>query len=178
MSRLGVVGGASPGYASLFTNSRVLSAPSNKVWSNVDAADQNFARRFGMARLYERNANLIHTLADPKGALEDVNAELYNIAVSKDQTYKKYLDQFRELGFGDEEAIARADILIGREIENELSLLQLRYPYAVGGAEAGGWDPVSAALMEDKSARNLPRTFKAIGSSGGLGVQGGARRRV
>lgn len=178
MSRLGVVGGASPAYYNMFTNAAINISPSGKQWSDITAAPQDFARRFGMARLYERNANLIKTLSDPKGALEQVNNELYSIATTKNAAYRKYLDQFRELGFGEEEAIARADILIGREIENELSLLQLTYPYAVGGAEAGGWDPVSAALMEDKNARNLPRTFKAIGSSGGLGVQGGARKRV
>lgn len=165
------VGSDGAGYGSLFTSGTFLPAPSGKNWGIPANPNQSFARRFGIARLYERNQDLIHTLDDPKAALQGVNNDLYSMINKKAGQYDIYINEFRQLGFGEEEAISRADIMIGRELENELALLQIKKPYATGGAEAGGWDPVSAILGQSNINKG-PRTFKAIESSGGLGVSG------
>jgi hypothetical protein len=163
------VGSDGSGYGSLFTSGTGVKAPSGKKWGKITDPNQGFARRFGIARLYERNQNLLEVLDDPKGALQNVNNDLYGMINVKAGQYDNYINEFRALGFGEEEAISRADIMIGRELENELALLQIKRPYATGGAEAGGWDPVSAILGQSNINR-APRTFKAIESSGGLGV--------
>jgi hypothetical protein len=129
------------------------------------APTNDFARRYGIARLYNRNRNLLKVLSDPTAALTAVNEELGKVAQKGTTHYRKYLDEFRKLGFGEEEAQARADVMIGRDLENSISLMQLRNPYAMGGAEAGGWDPVSAALMHNPDMQRFPRTMRAINTT-------------
>jgi len=175
-------GGSGSGYSALFrvgVGPRGANAESGTRWNTNNSAG-DFARRFGLSRVYERNYNLIKTLDDPKGALQEVNNNIFRIATQKDQNYQGYLDDLRNLGFGEQESIERADIMIGREIENDLFLLGQRYPYAVGGAAAGGWDPVSAILSESNGGklRRLPRTFQAIQSSGGLGTGGPVGKKI
>lgn len=174
MSRY-VRSGNSTGYYKLFeSNAGQSPAPNDQVsWGNVRDAQSSFGRRFGLARMHERNANLIKVLEEPVQALKDVNDELLRRTLDKNAKYQEFLQQLRNLGFGEDEAVARADILIGREIENDLALIQLKYPYAVGGSEAGGWDPVSSALYNNPSTSQVPRTFAAINGSSGLGVKGG-----
>lgn len=162
------------GYRSLFT--AISDDPSHegagaKTWGQEDP-NQEFARRFGIARLYQRNENLITTLVNPSAALGGVNAALYKLGTDKADRYKTFLKEYRMQGFPEEEAVARADMLISRELENDLAMMQVKYPYALGGAAAGGWDPVSA-LLKDSNIRMGPNTFKAIQSSGGLGVGAG-----
>jgi hypothetical protein len=127
-----------------------------------------------MARLYERNDNLIQTLTDPKLALENVQTDLYNLTGEMGNKYNKLLNEFRDLGFSEDECTARADVMIGREMETALAVMQIKNPYAMGGAEAGGWDPVSGLLRANPIAQNAPRTFAAIQQSGGLGLAPGA----
>ena len=160
------------GYNSLFHAYQDKTASgTNKKWG-VDDRDAHFARRFGIARLFQRNNNLIDTLASPKTALETVNNALYSIGTTKAERYQQFINDYRVEGFPEEEAVARADMLISRELENDLAMLQVKYPYALGGAAAGGWDPVSA-LLQDSDINKGPRTFKAIQSSAGLGVRSG-----
>lgn len=171
MSRF-VGGGSGSGYFSLFrVRDASTPSPGGYQW-NFDNRSADFARRFGLARLNERNKNLLDVLDDPSKALNTVNDEIAKIAKDNAGRYQKYLDTFRNLGFGEDECVAKADVMVGRNLETELSLIQIKYPYATGGAEAGGWDPVSAILSQSQKARDLPRTFKAVGSSGGLGVKG------
>lgn len=127
--------------------------------------NQEFSRRFGIERVQQKNANLIKTLTNPKQALDDVNAKLTTISNKNAGRFQDYLKEIVNLGFSIEEAQARADAMIGRNIANDLALLQLEMPYAVGGAEAGGWDPVSAVLNKNADFRQLPNTFKAINQS-------------
>ncbi len=178
MSRY-VRSGNSTGYFKLFTsNVGAQNAPNDgQPWGNVDKKKATFARRFGLARMHERNANLIKVLEKPVDSLKEVNAELLARSTDKNERYQSYLQDLRNLGFGEDEAVSRADILIGREIENDLALIQLKYPYAVGGSEAGGWDPVSSALYNNPSTSQLPRTFATINGSRGLGVRGGGVRK-
>lgn len=162
------------GYISLFItpNQSRANGLSNKPWNFLNP-QSDFARRFGVGRLYERNFNLLKTLKDPSGALEQVNDAILKVSDKLTGEYQEFLNEFRDLGFGDDEAIARADVMIGRRLESELSMLQIKYPYATGGAEAGGWDPITAILQQNEKARALPRTFQAVQSSGGLGVKAG-----
>lgn len=178
MSRY-VRSGNNAGYYKLFTSNVGSSAAPNdgEHWGDVDRPESSFARRFGLARMHERNANLIKVLETPVDSLKEVNEELLAKSIDKNKRYQKYLQQLRDLGLGEDEAVARADILIGREIENDLALIQLKYPYAVGGSEAGGWDPVSSALYNNPSTSQLPRTFATINGSSGLGVRGGGVRK-
>lgn len=173
MSRFIARGGQQPGYGGLWTppGGENLSAPNSGRLFGTANEDYAFMRRTGIARVYERNSNLIKTLEDPTQALKDVNQQIFNIGNDKVQKYKKYQNQLRRLGFGEEEATARADALIARELENELSLLQLEYPYAVGGEEAGGWDPISAVLRDNNQLRHLPQTFGVIKGTKGLGAK-------
>lgn len=162
-------GGAS--YQSLFRAgngepSRFAKASLN--WDG-DSRISDFGRRFGFARAYERNTNLIKVLEKPVDSLKDVNNSIFNINVEKSGRYQNYLSDLRTLGFSDAEATQRADIMIGREIENDLFLLQESQPFAIGGAAAGGWDPVNTILRQDKSIAGLPTTTKAI-----AGLQAGA----
>lgn len=136
-----------------------------------DAGTAEFKRRFGLARLYERNKNLLDVINNPAQALGTVNNQIQVMADKKAVQYNTYVNEFRALGFGEQEAIARADIMIGRELESELSLLQIKYPYATGGAEAGGWDPVSAVLGGTSVGQNIPKSYAAIKMSGGLGTK-------
>jgi len=157
------------GYTSLFTQfSAERDDSTKKIWDE-DKPETAFGRRFGFARLYERNNNLIETLTSPATALTNVNEALVKKLQDKAQTYQRYLSEYRSLGFPEEECVARADMLIGREVENELSLMQVKYPYALGGAAAGGWDPVTH-LLQNSSIGEAPRTFKAISSTGGMGI--------
>lgn len=161
-----------PGYKRLFTT--FISNPNSETgeaWAS-DGGAQQFSRRFGIARLYQRNHNLINTLTSPKTALTTVNEELKRLGADKNARYVRFINEYRREGFPEEEAVARADMLISRELENDLSMMQVKYPYALGGAAAGGWDPVSA-LLQDSDIGKAPRTFKAISSSAGLGVSGG-----
>jgi hypothetical protein len=164
------------GYRSLFTspalssNAKTNFAKDNGIKWADDQPDTDFARRFGIARLLERNQNLIKVLRHPEQALQDVQQKLEDISFKKSYRYGDILYQFKNLGFGEEEAIARADALISRELETDLALLQVQEPYALGGAAAGGWDPVSGMLRANPVARDAGMTFSAIGSSGGLGV--------
>ena len=130
---------------------------------------QDFERRFGLSRVRKRNKNLIKTLLQPEQALSEVDDGLGAIAKTNADRFQDYLNEMRNLGFGEEEAQARADSMIGRNIANDLGLLQLKFPYAVGGAEAGGWDPVSAVLNKSAAFRQLPNTFKAI-NQGHMGI--------
>jgi hypothetical protein len=130
---------------------------------------EDFARRFGLSRVRKRNKNLIKTLLQPEQALTDVDNGLGEIAKRNADKFQDYLGEMRNLGFGEEEAQARADAMIGRDIATDLGLLQLKFPYAVGGAEAGGWDPVSAVLNKNASFRQLPNTFKAV-NQGHMGI--------
>lgn len=137
---------------------------------------QAFNRRFGVARLFERNRNLLEVLNNPSAALSTVNNELVRKGTNLSVKYNERLKEFRKLGFGEEEAIARADIMTGRELENEVSLMQLQYPYAMGGAAAGGWDPVQAILMGTSGGGYNPtlgqkfqRGMQAINSGGIMG---------
>lgn len=160
------------GYKSLFTSySGTAAEGTGKHWAIKDR-NADFARRFGIGRLYQRNANLIDTLVSPEKALTKVNEALYKLGTTKADRYIQFINEYREQGFPEEEAVARADMLISRELENDLSMMQVKYPYALGGAAAGGWDPVSA-LLQDSNIGKAPRTFKAIQSSAGLGVAGG-----
>lgn len=160
------------GYSSLFTRySQNTGSGTKKHWANGNE-NADFARRFGIGRLYQRNANLIDTLVAPEKALTKVNEALYKLGNSKADRYIDFINEYREQGFPEEEAIARADMLISRELENDLAMMQVKYPYALGGAAAGGWDPVSA-LLQDSNIGKAPRTFKAIQSSAGLGVASG-----
>lgn len=202
MLRFGAPGrGAGAGYQQIFSprayNNRQNAAPApnslinwntganggvnaayNAVVPGNDSARQ-FARRMGIARMFERNENLLQTLAHPENALREVQTELLGISNEGEVKYAGYLAEFRNLGFGEEEAVARADIMVGRELESRLSLLQIKYPYATGGAEAGGWDPVAAILNQNAGGDKIRRTFKAIGSSQGLGVgQGKKAKRI
>ncbi len=156
-------------YKSLFTRySTNLSKPGGKNYAEKNM-NQDFLRRFGFARIYERNQNLITTATKPTEALNEVNDAIYENGNDKAKRYQHFLTQYRVLGFPDEEAIARADMLIAREIENDLSLMQVKYPYALGGAAAGGWDPITH-LLKDSDIREAPNTFAAIQRSNGLGV--------
>ncbi len=158
----------------LFARTNVTNAAANFRRADWGADDKvsDFGRRFGVARLLERNQNLIKVLGQPEQALQGVQDKLYKITKKKSARYQEVLAEFRNLGFSEEESISRADSMIGREMETDLALLQVQEPYALGGAAAGGWDPVSGMLRANPVARDAPRTFAAIGSSGGLGVSG------
>lgn len=162
-----------PGYKTLFTTfNGNPNSETGIAWADTSGQSQ-FNRRFGIARLFQRNTNLITTLTSPKTALETVNDELRRIGNEKAKRYVKFINDYRREGFPEEEAVARADMLISRELENDLSMMQVKYPYALGGAAAGGWDPVSA-LLQDSDIGKAPRTFKAIQTSAGLGVRAGS----
>lgn len=161
-----------PGYKRLFTTFSANPNSETGIPWGTDGGEQQFSRRFGIARLYQRNHNLIQTLTAPSNALDTVNKELRNLGKEKNSRYVKFINDYRREGFPEEEAVARADMLISRELENDLSMMQVKYPYALGGAAAGGWDPVSA-LLQDSEIGKAPRTFKAIAASGGLGISGG-----
>lgn len=172
--------GSGVGYESLFkvgVGRRLNDAPSGHRW-NANSPGNDFARRFGLARAYERNANLIKVLEKPKQALEEVNQAIYKMSTDSSMKYQGYLNDLRNLGFSDAEAVDRADLMVGREMENDLFLLSQKAPYAVGGAAAGGWDPVQAVLNQNPEIRALPRTFAAIGSSGGLNTGLGPVKRI
>lgn len=165
-------GAGAPGYASLFTSGVADSTQTNtnRLWA-IDSPNTDFARRFGTARLLERNANLIKVLDDPKGALEEVQREILDINNKRANRYGEILYQFKNLGFSEEEAVARADVMISREMETDLALLQIKKPYAVGGAAAGGWDPVNGMLRANPVAAQAGPTFAAIQQTG-MGVSG------
>lgn len=166
-------GAGAPGYASLFTSGVVDSSETNtnRAWA-FDAPETDFARRFGTARLLERNANLIKVLDDPKGALQEVQKEILSINNKRANRYGEILYEFKNLGFSEEEAVARADVMISREMETDLALLQIKKPYAVGGAAAGGWDPVNGMLRANPVAAHAGPTFAAIQQTG-MGVSKG-----
>lgn len=170
-------GGGSSQYASLFRagagRASDFARPSRN-FNNSNAYD-DFARKFGFGRTLNRNDNLIDVIQNPVTSLKRVNNQIGNISIEKAERYQDYLSDLRTLGYSDAEATERADVMIGREIENDLFLLQASEPYAVGGAAAGGWDPVNTVLRENRSMRELPNNFRAIGSSGGLGVGGGKK---
>lgn len=153
-------------YPQLFRDRHAYGAWSDSGPNN-GRDESDFARRFGIARLYNRNKNLLQVLENPTQALTDVNEDIAKVAKKGTDKYQEYLQEFRGLGFGEEEAQARADIMIGRDLENEIALLQLKAPYAVGGAEAGGWDPVSAALAQNPGfgQNGISRTMRAINST-------------
>jgi hypothetical protein len=159
------------GYKSLFVRNSLVRNDNNlrTEWAK-DTPDMSFSRRFGIARLQERNENLIKVLTDPQGALTKVQREIGDVASKKATRYGELLYEFKNQGFSEEEAVARADVLIGRELETDLALMQIKNPYTLGGAEAGGWDPVTAILRANPIAQAAPATFAAISSSGGLGV--------
>lgn len=146
-----------------------------------EGAENSFNRRYGIARLYERNNNLLEVLRDPPSALQKVNTELLQQGTNLAGRYEERLREFRKLGFGEEESIARADIMTGRELENEVSLMQLKYPYAMGGAAAGGWDPVQAILMGSSGGvynpsvgQKFQQANKALSSND---MYGGAKKK-
>jgi len=169
--------GGGTAYSSLFAvgAGRKSNLAKPAVNFNVNNAENDFARKFGFGRTLNRNSNLIDVIQNPVSSLQRVNNQIATINEEKSSKYQDYLSDLRALGYSDAEATERADIMIGREIENDLFLLQASEPYAVGGAAAGGWDPVNTVLRNNRSMRELPNTFNAIGSSGGLGV-GGAKK--
>lgn len=163
------------GYISLFVAPGKVSSTGvnfrNSQWAANDV-ESDFARRFGTARLLERNANLIQVLGDPQAALEDVQSEIANITKKRAARYQDLLYEFKNLGFSEEESTARADVMIGREMETDLALLQIKKPYAVGGAAAGGWDPVNGMLRANPVAERAGPAFAAIAQTG-MGVKRG-----
>lgn len=166
---------APSGYSSLFTNLGPTQGTRVKAWATNDP-EMSFARKFGFARLIERQDNLVSTLTKPQEALNKVGTDLEALYTEKAGRYQKILYDFKNLGFSEEESIARADALIGREIQTDLALIQIKNPYAVGGAEAGGWDPLSALMKANPLAQDVPRTFAAIQSSNHLGLGGGVNK--
>lgn len=166
------------GYRSLFINDGKASNVSQNykdVSWGTDGITSAFARKAGTARLLERNANLIKVLKDPAGALEEVQTEIFDMTKKRAERYQTLLYEFKNLGFSEEEATARADVMIGREMETDLALLQIKKPYAVGGAAAGGWDPVSGMLRGNPTAIKAGPAFAAIAQTG-MGVRGGGGR--
>lgn len=169
-------GGGAVGYRSLFVDPNLIDAGDTntfRAWA-TENPEFDFARRFGTARLLERNQNLIDVLSDPKSALEQVNTDIKKINDERAKRYTEILYEFKNLGFSEEESTARADVMISREMETDLALLQIRRPYAVGGAAAGGWDPVNGMLRANPVAAQAGPTFAAIGQTGmGVSRKGG-----
>jgi hypothetical protein len=145
----------------------------------VETPQNALARKFGLARLYERNKDLLNMLNDPHQALNTVNNEMIGLKNTLSATYQNRMAEFRRLGLGDEEAIARADIMTGRELENDVSLMMLKHPYSMGGSAAGGWDPISALLMSGHGAgvfqpsqgQKFARGMASVDATGGLGLK-------
>lgn len=175
MSRFTSNGLQQTGYGNLWGDpafpTRPRTSPNKGLNFGGAGDDLGFMRRFGIGRVVERNDNLLRTFKDPHGELAKVNNEIQKIGNGKVQRYKDLQNDLRRLGFGEEEVTARADAMIARELENDLALLQLEYPYALGGAEAGGWDPITAIIRSAPGAEKLPITFGLAQSTKGFGTR-------
>jgi hypothetical protein len=139
--------------------------------SNTAAGD--FSRRYGFARLGQQTNDLATSLRDPAHQLDVVNQEYANIVASLTTRFADIGIKLRELNLSDEEILFRTDAYIKPQIATEMELLRLKYPFAVGGAAGGSFNPLAGlasglgnenqfqAGHQFQNFRALKKAFKA-----------------
>lgn len=105
-------------------------------------SELNFANRWGLTRYAQNANNLALALSDPAEQLREVNKHLGTISEKLNVNYSNYVGTLRKLYLPEEEVFARADAYIKPLLVNELELLKMQYPYAVGNAAGGQFNPL------------------------------------
>lgn len=137
---------------------KVYKSPALTI-AGLSQDDQNFelADRFGISRIADRTANLADSIANPAATLKKINEEYARLTESLVGPYKAFFKECRMSGMSLEEAAAAADDYIRPQITSRISLIQYKYPYAVGGE-----GPLAVGNPLAKLASNYE--FKNVGA--------------
>ena len=131
-----------------------------------------FANRFGLSA-YASNANqLAVALSNPAKQLEQVNSSLNVITDKLSEVYEAYVQSLRKHYVPEEVIFAKADAYIRPQLAAELEILKMNYPFAVGNAAGGSFNPIiglaegrgvapSTARDQFDNWKSMKKAFKA-----------------
>lgn len=113
-----------------------------------------FMTRFGLTAIAKRNSNVMDMLTRPGYAVAQINREYYALAQRLWRAYNFYYQQLLIEGIPKGYAQQAADEYILPQIDAELKLMELKYPYTFGGANGaqGAADEAGRMLFTTRQA--------------------------